>query len=750
MKFVSIKTKILMLVIIAVAVTALALVGIVLQQRGPLAGKVNEELMVLARNETSKIAQNVYQMCQVMEDQLQLQVEASLKVSMDHVNRYGGIRVAGNGTGSAVSASGNGQPAGTASAGDTASLLLGGKPIEIVKDPNVRVPVVDDVQEQLGAMCSIFQRVNEQGDMLRVASSVISDGQRVVGSTISATGDDGRNPVIAAVVAGTEYQGVASVLGEPSLTAYTPLKDASGEVIGMVGTAIAIEKVDSLRQGIMDIVVGKTGYVFVLGGSGDHKGEYIISADGSRDGEDILDAKDEDGNEFIKELISKATQTSDGSVEYERYSWLNNETGKVEPKITAVTYFEPWDWVIGAGTYESDFQTALGRVSNAIWSMILIVLIAAVIIVIIATFIAFMQSSRIANPLIKATAMANAVAQGDLSQSLELKQNDEVGQLVEALNSMNSKLRNLVSKISEAAMHVASNSEQLAASSNETSRAVQVVAQRVDDVSRASYDTTNSAQNAQTTLNQTATAIEGISKDIEEVASFANQASAQGESGQSATEEAAGIINEAANSVKSTMNIVQTLGEKTRKISEFISIITGIADQTNLLALNAAIEAARAGEAGRGFAVVAEEVRKLAEESNTAAGNITELVKGIEVEMDQALEAMSESQDRVVKGNETMTDASNLLQQIVGGFAQLNERVQNISAAAQQINASTDEVVTSMADVLRSTEENSKSTQEVSAATEEQTAAMEEIGASAQRMAEMSTELQAVVEQFRL
>jgi methyl-accepting chemotaxis protein len=125
-------------------------------------------------------------------------------------------------------------------------------------------------------------------------------------------------------------------------------------------------------------------------------------------------------------------------------------------------------------------------------------------------------------------------------------------------------------------------------------------------------------------------------------------------------------------------------------------------------------------------------------------------VKGIEVEMDQALEAMSESQDRVVKGNETMTDASNLLQQIVGGFAQLNERVQNISAAAQQINASTDEVVTSMADVLRSTEENSKSTQEVSAATEEQTAAMEEIGASAQRMAEMSTELQAVVEQFRL
>jgi methyl-accepting chemotaxis protein len=193
-----------------------------------------------------------------------------------------------------------------------------------------------------------------------------------------------------------------------------------------------------------------------------------------------------------------------------------------------------------------------------------------------------------------------------------------------------------------------------------------------------------------------------------------------------------------------------SLGEKTKQIAEFISIITGIADQTNLLALNAAIEAARAGDAGRGFAVVAEEVRKLAEESNGAAGNITKLVRSIEDEMRTALAAMEKSNEEVTSGAKTVGQASSMLSEIVKGVDALTERVQGISAAAEQINASTGEVVHSMQSVAAVAEENAAASEEVSSATEEQMASMEEIGASAGALARLAQDLQAVISKFKV
>ena len=206
-----------------------------------------------------------------------------------------------------------------------------------------------------------------------------------------------------------------------------------------------------------------------------------------------------------------------------------------------------------------------------------------------------------------------------------------------------------------------------------------------------------------------------MSRDIEDVAAYATQASAQGNEGKKSADDAVTIINHAAGSVEKTTQVVQALGEKTKQIGEFISIITGIADQTNLLALNAAIEAARAGDAGRGFAVVAEEVRKLAEESNGAAGNITKLVRAIEGEMTTALGAMEKSNEEVTSGAKTVGQASSMLAEIVKGVEALNGRVQGISAAAEEINASTGEVVHAMQSVAAVAEESAAASEEVSA-----------------------------------
>jgi methyl-accepting chemotaxis protein len=388
------------------------------------------------------------------------------------------------------------------------------------------------------------------------------------------------------------------------------------------------------------------------------------------------------------------------------------------------------------------------RANVVAMSIVIAVVLAAII---VAVIISLVITRSIKKPIISLASAAKTMSHGDYTLDMEmLKVMDEIGQMTEAFIEMKNSTRETIRLVTESATSVASSSQELSAGADETSKAIQQVATTVQEVAKGSQETTTSVSQAQANLEQTAQAVEGVSKDIEEVAAYATQAAAQGEEGRKAADNAVQIINRAARSVQDTTKVVHNLGDKTQRIAEFIGIITGIADQTNLLALNAAIEAARAGEAGRGFAVVAEEVRKLAEESNTAAGNITDLVKGIENEMATALQAMERSDKEVMDGAKTVEQTSQMLGEIVHGVQVINEKVQNISAATEQINAQTGEVVELMQSVASVAEQNAAASEEVSSATEEQTASMEEIGASANTLANLAQDLQLVVAKFKV
>lgn len=378
-------------------------------------------------------------------------------------------------------------------------------------------------------------------------------------------------------------------------------------------------------------------------------------------------------------------------------------------------------------------------------------MVAVVIALAVTLLMFFTFEKRVIGPIAASSAHFVEISEtNDLTIRVKEKGNDEMAIMGKAFNSLVSTFQEIIGKISEAAQTLSSSAEELAAGADETSKSVQQVARTIEEVSSGSKETMDQTNQARENLNENAKAIEGIAKDIEEVAAYANEASAQGIEGQKSANEAAEIINNAADSVRETSAVVKALGEKTEQISEFIGIITAIADQTNLLALNAAIEAARAGDAGRGFAVVAEEVRKLAEESNGAAGNITTLVKSIGNEMDTALAAMKRSDEQVSAGAGTVQQASQVLGEIVTGVESLNEKVQNISASAEQINASTTEVVTVMGSVAQAAEKSASSAEEVAAATEEQTAAMEEINANTGNLSGLAQELQNLVSQFKV
>lgn len=318
-------------------------------------------------------------------------------------------------------------------------MKLGNSWLGQVSDPKIPVPVVDKVQENLSVTCTIFQRMNNSGDMLRVATNVLkSDGTRAIGTYIPSTNPDGRpNPVVAAVLKGDSFTGRAYVVNNWYVSSYEPIRNAADDrIIGMLYVGIPIESVKSLRETITRIVVGKTGYAWVL----DSKGKYIISYKGKRDGEDISALQDESGNLFIKDLVKKALALKPGEIGEYHYPWKEPGDTATKTKVARFMYFAPWDWIIGVGTAEEEFlDTAVKieastRQSGIILLSLLITSLAAA--VLIWVFVA----GRITQPIIMLTDAAEKMSMGDLSIKIDIASKDEIGALSAAIVRMQTSL----------------------------------------------------------------------------------------------------------------------------------------------------------------------------------------------------------------------------------------------------------------------------------------------------------------------
>jgi methyl-accepting chemotaxis protein len=327
---------------------------------------------------------------------------------------------------------------------------------------------------------------------------------------------------------------------------------------------------------------------------------------------------------------------------------------------------------------------------------------------------------------------------------------DDLGATVVAYDDARASLSGLLGEVHAAAESLSSASVQMAATSDEAGRAVGEIARAAGDVAGgevrqvAALDASHHA--VQDMAGTAASSADAVRSTREATAAAVEVA----REGAEAVAHATAIMREVTASSRAASTSMDELGAHAGEISGIVEVISSIAEQTNLLALNAAIEAARAGEQGRGFAVVAEEVRKLAGESQTAAGSIADLIGQTQARTRSTVEIVQAGLSQTEDGERRVAAASDAFASIADRVADVSARVEEIASAAEQIADASSRVGTEIGGVAAIAEESSAAMEQVSASSEQTSASTQQIASSAHELARSAEHLEALVNRFTL
>lgn len=357
---------------------------------------------------------------------------------------------------------------------------------------------------------------------------------------------------------------------------------------------------------------------------------------------------------------------------------------------------------------------------------------------------------RLAKPLTQLVRYTETIAQGDLTQTVQVKSKDEIGRLAHSFEHMKNELSQMIKHVNLAADNVVNSSNELAYSAEQMSDVVNQSTVATQEVSATSDSLSVAANQNLTALEQITTGIQDIADSSSKVAEETAEVSEAAEQGSRLINDSMKGINAINDSVQSSMNITQVLHSRSNEVEKIIGMITDISDQINLLALNAAIEAARAGEAGKGFSVVASEVRNLAEQSAVSANQIRKLIHDMQNDSRRSVEAMAKVNEDVERETVIVNEAGASFGNILEKISQISEDVQSVSATVQEISAGSEQILASTHDTVQSLATSSGNTQNIAASMEEQLASMEEMVATTEALNAMANDLKEEIRKFKV
>jgi methyl-accepting chemotaxis protein len=335
---------------------------------------------------------------------------------------------------------------------------------------------------------------------------------------------------------------------------------------------------------------------------------------------------------------------------------------------------------------------------------------------------AWVITRLIVAPLRSVIRVAQQIAAGDLSATVEVTRRDEIGQLMQAMQQMGAGLSTIVSGLQAGIEQLASSAQSLSAVTEQTNLEVSSQKEETEQVATA--------------MNQMTATVHDVARNAEEAAQAAQTADGKVESGQQVVRQSMARIEQLADSATSASSSIESLSAEIQNIGTVLSVIKSVAEQTNLLALNAAIEAARAGEQGRGFAVVADEVRALAKRTQQSTEEIERLVSALRSAAQSSVQQIQNSGELVKLAVSDALQTESALGSIAAAVSLIQQMNQQIAAAAEEQSSVAEEINRSVTSIRASADQSSL--------------AMQGNAASSIELAQLGIELKGMVGHFRL
>ncbi len=335
---------------------------------------------------------------------------------------------------------------------------------------------------------------------------------------------------------------------------------------------------------------------------------------------------------------------------------------------------------------------------------------------------AWVITRLIVGPLRSVIRVAQQIASGDLSGTVEVTRRDEIGQLMQAMQQMGAGLSQIVSGLQAGIEQLATSAQSLSAVTEQTNLEVSSQKEETEQVATA--------------MNQMTATVHDVARNAEEAAQAAQTADGKVESGQHVVRQSMARIEQLADSASSASSSIESLSAEIQNIGTVLGVIKSVAEQTNLLALNAAIEAARAGEQGRGFAVVADEVRALAKRTQQSTEEIERLVSALRSAAQASVQQIQGSGDLVKLAVSDALQTECALGSIAAAVSLIQQMNQQIAAAAEQQSSVAEEINRSVTSIRASADQSSL--------------AMQGNAASSIELAQLGAELKGMVGHFRL
>lgn len=502
-----------------------------------------------------------------------------------------------------------------------------------------------------------------------------------------------------------------SETGDDIITVSKAIMNGS-EVLGVLGVDIDLT---SMTNRMNKLNVGYEGYPVVLS----EQGRALVHP--SQKGEDVS-----------KDALMGAMLAG------EKSGILEKENQLIVYDTAAQT-----GWKIGA-VYE---KSHLFSVSDEMKKILALTALPALAIVML---VVFWLTSTITKPLQTLKASVKQVAEGNLQTHVFVSGRDETAELSRNFNEMVVKMRSIVGVTEDAAKNVRESIENLNIAVQEINESGTAAASALDELTHGTERSANGSQKAADRSRELGTLISSISGEADAMTQLAGTAAQAAETGARHVSVMAESMSASAERMDAALKSISTLAEDIKRIEDIVHVIEGISAQTNLLALNASIEAARAGSHGKGFAVVAQEVRKLAEQSGKAAGEIHKKIAAVQEGSVQAIRTVTE-----VGGY--ITAQTEVVQETEGVFVHQEEVVQKMKAAIAEMvkgihtaDQEKDTVVYTAGQLAEEAKVSAFSCEEAQERTRTQLLAIEGVAAASEQLSLLNEELIQAIRQFQI